>query len=101
MIDDGDELTERTEDLEWLADRGRHRGFRMLAGVPNHVVQRAYSGWLVHLVRDRQALLLDPEATDGSSFNVRLPSRQTGAWPPGRGYVVCRGSLDLVQVARD
>jgi S-DNA-T family DNA segregation ATPase FtsK/SpoIIIE len=100
VIDDGDQLTGESEDLDWIAERGRDQDIRIVAAVPNHVAQRAYSGWLAEVARDRQGVLLDPDTTmDGNILNVRLPSRRSGAWPPGRGYLVCRGSVALVQVA--
>jgi S-DNA-T family DNA segregation ATPase FtsK/SpoIIIE len=102
VIDDADELSGRAEELDWIAGRGRDHDIRIVAAVPNHVAQRAYSGWLAEVVRDRQGLLLDPDTSmDGGAFNARLPSRQRGTWPPGRGYLVCRGGVGLVQVAGD
>jgi S-DNA-T family DNA segregation ATPase FtsK/SpoIIIE len=102
VIDDADELSGRAEELDWIAGRGRDHDIRIVAAVPNHVAQRAYSGWLAEVVRDRQGLLLDPDTSmDGGAFNARLPSRQRGTGPPGRGYLVCRGGVGLVQVAGD
>ena len=102
MIDDGEELPQDAEDLEWIAERGRNQGLQIVAAVPNHVAQRAYSGWLIHVVRDRHGLFLDPDtSSDGNVFSVRLPFRRGGAWPPGRSYLVYRGRIDLIQVAGD
>jgi DNA segregation ATPase FtsK/SpoIIIE, S-DNA-T family len=101
VVDDGDELPAEAEDLTWIAERGRDHRLCIVAAVPNHVAQRAYGGWLVSLLRDRQGLLLDPDtAMDGPVLGVRLPARRAGVWPPGRGFLVRRGQAELVQVAR-
>jgi S-DNA-T family DNA segregation ATPase FtsK/SpoIIIE len=102
LIDDGEDLTEAADDLDWIAQRGRDQGLRIVGAVPNHVAQRSYAGWLAAVVRDRQGVLLDPDTSlDGTTLGVRLPSRPAGAWPPGRGYLVCRGRVELVQVGGD
>jgi S-DNA-T family DNA segregation ATPase FtsK/SpoIIIE len=100
VIDDGEELPADSDDLTWIAERGRDHGLHILVAVPNHVAQRAYGGWLVQVVRDRQGVLLDPDtAMDGGILGARLPMRRTGVWPPGRGYLVRRGGVELVQIA--
>jgi S-DNA-T family DNA segregation ATPase FtsK/SpoIIIE len=100
VIDDGEELPADSDDLTWIAERGRDHGLHILVAVPNHVAQRAYGGWLVQVVRDRHGVLLDPDtAMDGAILGARLPMRRAGVWPPGRGYLVRRGSVELVQIA--
>jgi S-DNA-T family DNA segregation ATPase FtsK/SpoIIIE len=101
VIDDGEELPAEHADLEWLVHRGREVGVRVLAGVENRAAQRAYSGWLPMVMKDRAGLLLDPDTSLDASLvgNARLPSRQGPAWPPGRAYLVRRGAVTLVQVA--
>jgi DNA segregation ATPase FtsK/SpoIIIE, S-DNA-T family len=101
VIDDGEELPADHADLEWLVQRGREIGVRVLVGIENRAAQRMYSGWLPLVTKDRHGLLLDPDTSLDSSLvgNVRLPSRQGSAWPPGRAFLVRRGAVRLVQVA--
>jgi S-DNA-T family DNA segregation ATPase FtsK/SpoIIIE len=100
VIDDGEELDSGNADLEWLVSKGRDLGVRVLAGMENAAARRAYDGWLPLLLKDRQGLLLDPDTSDSNLVgDVRLPSRQGPQWPAGRGFLVRRGSVMLVQVA--
>ena len=105
IVDDGDALSEGidTTDLDWLAQRGPEHGVRIVVGVDNEGARRSYATWLRQVARDRQGLLLDPDTTmDGALLgNVRLPPHRGPALPPGRGYLVRRGRVDLVQVAGD
>jgi hypothetical protein len=44
--------------------------------------------------------LLDPDPdVDGDLLGARLPRRSNPVFPPGRGYYVDRGVVELVQVA--
>jgi S-DNA-T family DNA segregation ATPase FtsK/SpoIIIE len=50
--------------------------------------------------KDEHGLLLDPDVdVDGDLLGTRLPRRTNLAFPPGRGYFVVRGDVELVQVA--
>jgi S-DNA-T family DNA segregation ATPase FtsK/SpoIIIE len=103
VIDDGEELAEGSlPDLDWIAQRGQEHGLRILVGVESHAAQRAFSGWLTQVLRERQGLLLDADpAVDGVMMGaVQLPRRRA-AWPAGRAYLVRRGVVELVQVATD
>jgi S-DNA-T family DNA segregation ATPase FtsK/SpoIIIE len=101
VIDDAEELPADHADLEWLVQRGREIGVRVLVGIENRAAQRIYGGWLTLVTKDRQGVLLDPDTSLDSSLvgNVRLPSRMGSAWPPGRAYLVRRGAVRLVQIA--
>ena len=104
VIDDGEELADGSvTDLDWIAQRGREQGLRVLTGVETQAAQRSYAGWLTQVLRERQGILLDPDtAIDGSLLGApSLPRRTGGPWPPGRGYLVRRGTVELVQVAGD
>ena len=102
LIDDGDLLLEGSgiPDLDWLAQKGTEYGVRIVAAVETQSAHRAFSGWLAQVLRERQGLLLDPDpAVDGTLVGgIRLPQRQ-GGLPPGRGYLVRRGAVEIVQVA--
>ena len=72
----------------------------MLAAAERVAAQRAFSGWLRELRKDEHGMLLSPDAeTDGELLGVRLPRRTNPVYPPGRGYLVERGAVELVQVA--
>ena len=72
----------------------------MLAAAERVGAQRAFGGWLRELRKDEHGLLLDPDTdTDGDILGARLPRRSNPVFPPGRGYLVDRGSVELVQVA--
>jgi S-DNA-T family DNA segregation ATPase FtsK/SpoIIIE len=104
VIDDGEELADGTlPDLDWIAQRGREHGVRLLVGVETQAAQRAFALWLTQVQRERVGLLLDPDpALDGMLLGgVQLPRRSGGRWPAGRGYLVRRGMVELVQIAGD
>ena len=43
--------------------------------------------------------MLRPDVdSDADIFGVRFPRRARTVFPPGRGYLVSRGELELVQV---
>jgi S-DNA-T family DNA segregation ATPase FtsK/SpoIIIE len=100
VIDDGEELADGSlPELDWIAQRGQEHGLRILVGAETQAAQRAFAGWMTHVLRERQGLLLDPDpAVDGTIVGVQLP-RHRSPWPPGRAYLVRRGVIELVQVA--
>ena len=102
VIDDGDELAETmgAPPLETVVRRGRDLNVRVLAAAETQAAMRAYGGWLRELRKEENGLLLDPDLdVDGDIFGVRLPRRTNAVFPPGRGYLVRRGVVELVQVA--
>ena len=101
FIDDGDELFETmTADalartMKWARDHE----VRFVVAVETHAAQRAFGGWLAEIRKDKQGLLLAPDVElDGDLLSVRLPRRKI-TFPPGRGYLVARGDVTLMQVA--
>jgi S-DNA-T family DNA segregation ATPase FtsK/SpoIIIE len=102
IVDDGDDMLQGgpSLDLEWIAQRGVEHGMHIVTAVDAQSISRAFGSWLPVALRDRQGLMLDPDVLDGQNFGVRLPHR-SGAFPLGRGYVVRRGEVELVQVAGD
>jgi S-DNA-T family DNA segregation ATPase FtsK/SpoIIIE len=102
LVDDGDELAETigASSLEQLVRRGRDVPVRVVVAAETQAVMRAYGGWLREMRKDEHGLLLDPDLdVDGDLLGVRLPRRSNPVFPPGRGYYVYRGSLELVQVS--
>jgi DNA segregation ATPase FtsK/SpoIIIE, S-DNA-T family len=102
VIDDAEELAETVgaAPLETVVRRGRDTGLRVLAACERQAAQRAFSGWLRELRKEEHGLLLDPDPdVDGEILGARLPRRSNPIFPQGRGYLVERGAIELVQVA--
>jgi S-DNA-T family DNA segregation ATPase FtsK/SpoIIIE len=102
VIDDGDELAESlgAAPLETVVRRGRDLPIRVVAASERQAAQRAFAGWLRELRKEEHGLLLDPDPdVDGDILGTRLPRRSNPVYPPGRGYLVERGLVELVQVA--
>jgi S-DNA-T family DNA segregation ATPase FtsK/SpoIIIE len=102
VIDDGEELAESlgAAPLENVVRRGRDLDVRIAAAAERSAAQRAFAGWLRELRKEEHGLLLAPDLdVDGDILGTRLPRRSNPVFPPGRGYVVERGSVELVQVA--
>jgi S-DNA-T family DNA segregation ATPase FtsK/SpoIIIE len=103
FVDDGEELAEglASNALELLLRRGRDGGTKIVAACERQAFQRAFGGWLRDVRRDEHGLLLDPDIDiDGEALGARLPRRTNLVFPPGRGYVVRRGDVSLVQIAQ-
>ena len=101
-IDDGDELAEAlgAAPLETVVRRGRDLPVRVVAAAERQAAQRAFGGWLRELRKEEHGLLLAPDLdVDGDILGTRLPRRSSPVFPPGRGYLVERGAVELVQVA--
>jgi S-DNA-T family DNA segregation ATPase FtsK/SpoIIIE len=72
----------------------------VIAAAERQAAQRAFAGWLRELRKEEHGLLLDPDPdVDGDILGARLPRRSNPVFPPGRGYLVERGLVELVQVA--
>lgn len=102
VVDDGDELAEGQTSmrLEAIVRRGRDQSVRLIGAVETRAAHRAYGGWISELRKTRQGLLLQPDLDiDGDLLGVRLPRRGSRVYPPGRGFLVYRGAIELVQVA--
>jgi S-DNA-T family DNA segregation ATPase FtsK/SpoIIIE len=102
VVDDGEELAESlgAPSLETLVRRGRDGALRIVASSERQGAQRAFAGWLRELRKEEHGLLLDPDPdVDGDLLGTRLPRRSNPVFPPGRGYLVERGVVELVQIA--
>jgi DNA segregation ATPase FtsK/SpoIIIE, S-DNA-T family len=102
VVDDGTELTEgrAATALETIVKRGRDVDVYVIAAVEANTAHRTFGGWLRELRNEEHGLLLVPQVdVDGDLLGVRLARAATRSFPPGRGYVVRRGAVELVQVA--
>jgi S-DNA-T family DNA segregation ATPase FtsK/SpoIIIE len=102
VVDDGDELTEGrvATNLEAAIKRGRDAGLIFLTSAQTHAVHRAFANWLTETKKAKHGFVLAPDVeVDGDIFGARLPRRSVRAFPPGRGYLILRGAVTLVQVA--
>jgi DNA segregation ATPase FtsK/SpoIIIE, S-DNA-T family len=103
VLDDGEELADglSASALATLVRQGRDTNVRMVAAAERQVVLSTFSPWLVELKKEKHGLLLEPDLTiDGDILGVQLPRRTSPTFPPGRGYLVDRGTFELVQLAR-
>jgi S-DNA-T family DNA segregation ATPase FtsK/SpoIIIE len=104
LLDGAEDFNERGSmpDLDWLAGPGREHGVRLVVAVNNQAAPMIRQPWMTQVKNQLQGLLLNPDPTmDGLLLGVRLPPRKAGPMPPGRGYLVSRGSPELIQVGRD
>ena len=61
--------------------------------------RRAFGGPLKDIRSAKSGLLLQPDTdVDGDIVGVRLPRIVNPVWPPGRGYLAIRGTIELCQV---
>ncbi len=103
FVDDADELAEGIASLalEPAVRKSRDTGFRFVVAAETRSLHRSFGGWLHEIRKDRRALLLDPDIDlDGDLVGIKLPRKQQRSFPPGRGYLVERGEVELVQVAQ-
>lgn len=104
VVDDAEELVRggTATELDVVVRRGRDAQVWLLLAAERHAAQTTFGGWLREIRNDEHGLLLDPQVeVDGDLLGVRLPRHGTTIFPPGRGYLVRRGAVELVQVASD
>ncbi len=102
IVDDAEELADGAVaySLEPLVKKARDTNRRFAIAAESRSLHRAFGGWLTEVRKDKHGVLLDPEVDlDGDLFGVKLPRRQNRSFPPGRGYLVSRRGLELVQIA--
>jgi DNA segregation ATPase FtsK/SpoIIIE, S-DNA-T family len=80
----------------------RSDAVRVVATAETSTLDRAYSGWMSELKRNRAVLMLRPEsAGDVEAATRARPALRPGQpFPPGRGVLVDHGRATLVQVRR-
>jgi DNA segregation ATPase FtsK/SpoIIIE, S-DNA-T family len=102
FIDDGGELSDALSvtRLERLVRIGRDGPLRVVAAVEAGSARGIGIGWIRELRREGHGLLLQPDlAADGDLLAARLPRRVPAPLRPGRGFLVVRGTAELVHVA--
>ena len=102
VVDDGEEMTEgpAASALADIIRRARDARVVVVAAVSTSAAHRSFGGWVSDLKRQRHAMVLCPEVdVDGDLFGVRLPRKASRRFPPGRGYLVRRGTVDYCHVA--
>lgn len=103
VIDDAEEILEGPASyaLEALIRRARDGSTRFVVAGEIKALQRAFTGWVTEIRKDKQGLLLDPDTeVDGDLLGVRLPRRKPSQAIVGRGYLIRRGAAEQIQVAR-
>jgi S-DNA-T family DNA segregation ATPase FtsK/SpoIIIE len=64
-------------------------------------LRSAYGHWTQGLRRSRLGLALKPDLDrDGDLWGASLPRKGPSQFPPGRGYVIVEGEVELTQAAR-
>ncbi len=94
MIDDADMVPE-TEMVERLAANRAAGRVSVIASTPT--IARRFGSWLTPLLGDATVLLLNPARADGEILRVDVPDLSHRS--PGRGALVDRGRVRVVQVA--
>ena len=101
VVDDLHDLANSDADHA-LADvlrAARTRRLMIVVSSSPDAARRAYSGPLKDVRASKSGLLLQPDPdVDGDIVGVRLPRVVNPVWPPGRGYLAIRGTIELCQV---
>ena len=99
LIDDADSFDDADGVIARLvADRDPH--VHVFAAGAADILRSAYGHWTQAVRRSRQGLALKPNlSSDGDLWQVTLPRRGPTTYPPGRGFLVTDGTVELTQVA--
>jgi S-DNA-T family DNA segregation ATPase FtsK/SpoIIIE len=99
LIDDSDALDDSTGRVAQLLTAGRS-DLHVAAAGRSDVLRTMYGHWTQTVRRAKSGLILQPNLEmDGDLLGARFPRRLHTELPPGRGFLVTDGRLDLVQVA--
>lgn len=99
LVDDADTLDDPAGAFTALL-AARRPDVRLVAAARADAVRAAYGHWVAHVRRSRQGIALRPNLDlDGDLWHTVLPRRGPGRFDAGRGYLVCEGSIELVQTA--
>jgi len=102
FVDDGGELADAMSvtRLERLVKIARDSRLRVVASVEAGSARGIGIGWIRELRREGHGMLLQPDlAADGDLLAARLPRRVPVPLTPGRGFLIVRGSAELIHVA--
>lgn len=101
VVDDLHDLA-NSDAEQALADvlrAARTRRFMIVVSSSPDAARRAFSGPLKDVRAGKSGLLIQPDTDmDGDLVGVRLPRAVNPVWPPGRGYLAIRGTIELCQV---
>jgi S-DNA-T family DNA segregation ATPase FtsK/SpoIIIE len=99
LVDDADLVEDTTGALAALLAH-RRAGLHAVVAGRNEGLRSAYGHWSRPVRASRAAVLLQPDLDlDGDLAGTTLPRRSIVALTRGRGYLVCGGELDVVQIA--
>ncbi|MBV9951357.1 MAG: FHA domain-containing protein [Acidimicrobiia bacterium] len=99
LVDDADLVDDTAGALTALLTL-RRAGLHVVAAGRNEALRAAYGHWTRPVRASRAAVLLQPDLDlDGDLAGTMLPRRSIVALTRGRGYVVCGGERDIVQIA--
>lgn len=102
FIDDGGELNAAliVSQLEQLVRSSRDSRLRILAAVESGAARGIGNSWIREMRREGHGVLLQPDlAADGDLLMARLPRRVAVRLLPGRGFLVAKGTAELIHVA--
>ncbi len=102
FVDDGGELVDTTSAmrLERLVRVARDSDLRVVASVEAGAARGIGASWIRELRREGHGLLLDPDLNaDGDLLGARLPRHVAAPMSAGRGFLISRGTAELVHVA--
>ena len=98
LVDDADLVDDDDGALSGLL-AARRPDLHVVAAGRNEALRTRYGHWTRAVRAGRAAVLLQPDLDlDGDLAGTTLPRRSIVALTPGRGYLVCGGELDLVQI---
>ncbi|HEY3868143.1 MAG TPA: FtsK/SpoIIIE domain-containing protein [Actinocrinis sp.] len=99
LVDDADTVNDALGVLDrWIAKAGAGR--HLIAAGRNDGIRRQYGLWTQRVREGRCGVLLVPDhELDGDLLGTPLPRQNRMAPVPGRGYLLCDGVLDGVQLA--
>jgi S-DNA-T family DNA segregation ATPase FtsK/SpoIIIE len=98
LVDDADTVPDTLGVLDrWIAKAGAGR--HVIAAGRNDGVRRQFGLWTQRVRESRCGVLLAPDhELDGDLLGTPLPRQHRMAPLPGRGYLICDGAIDGVQL---
>ena len=99
LVDDADTLDDPGGSFAGLF-AARRPEVRVVAAARADAVRSAYGHWVAQVRRSRQGIALRPHIDlDGDLWQTVLPRHGPHRFDAGRGYLVCEGSIELIQTA--
>lgn len=100
LVDDCDTVEDRTN-LLTRALSGSRADLHVIGAGKADGLRAAYGHWTQGLRRSRIGLALKPDLDrDGDLWGATLPRRGPSQFPPGRGYLIIEGEVELTQAAK-